>query len=194
MKHLNQIAEIRSGHPFRGKLESSPKGNVSVLQLKDVTDSFTIDSQNASRIQLGAVKERYLVAPGDIVFRSRGQTNTCALVKELGGTTVVAAPLFLIRATSDAVLPEYLCWYINQSAAQSYFNRNARGTAGRMIGRDTLEKLKIHLPPLEVQQNIVELAELASREQVLMAELAKKKKYIVSQILMNRAKTQGATP
>ena len=50
-----------------------------------------------------------------------------------------------------------------------------------MIGRDTLEKLKIHLPPLEVQQNIVELAELASREQVLMAELAKKKKYMATQ-------------
>jgi restriction endonuclease S subunit len=63
-----------------------------------------------------------------------------------------------------------------------------------MIGRDTLEKLKIHLPPLEVQQNIVELAELADREQRLISKLIQKKKSVVSQILMNQAKTQGETP
>ncbi len=137
---------------------------------------------------MSSIKERYLVESKDIVFRSRGQTNTCAIIPELLGTTIIAAPLFHISVGIASVLPEYLCWYINQPFAQSYFTRNARGTVGRMIGKDTLEELPVEIPSLEVQHRIIELAELAEREQVLMTKSAKKKKMLVSEILMQQAR------
>ena len=188
MKKLIDIARIKPGYPFRGRLTKAPSGGVSVIQMKDVTDTFWIDLDESLRIGLHDVKERYLLAPKDIVFRSRGQTNTCALVPDFAGMLVVSAPMFQIRVTSDCVLPEYVCWYINQPVAQSHFDRHASGTAGRMISKDALEDLPINIPSLDNQRMIVEMALLCEHELQLMGLLAEKKKMLVSEILIQQTK------
>ena len=187
MKHLHEIAEIRAGHPFRGRIKEEIGGNVAVLQMKDVSSLFFADSSEAVRVSLPEVKKRYLLAPRDIVFRSRGLTNTAAIIPGFDGDMVLAAPMFRVRVTSGAILPEYVCWYINQPIAQSHFDRYARGTAGRMIGKDVLERLPVEIPSPEVQRTIVEIAFLAEREQVLMSKLAERKKTLLSRILMQVA-------
>jgi len=191
LKILKQIAQIRAGYPFRGKLKEVSTGNLSVLQLSDITDSFFIDLASAARTEQAEIKEQYLIQPGDIIFRSRGQTNTAAIVPAISQDTVSAAPLIQIRVTSPEVTPEYICWFINQPNAQAYLNRNAKGTSVRMIGRDALENLPITIPPLEKQREITAIAKLADLEQRLMAKLAQKKKTLISGILTQVASETG---
>lgn len=192
MKDLKQIAQVRAGYPFRGKLKEDSSGNLSVLQLSDITNSFFTEPASAAKIKQKKIKERYLIQPGDVVFRSRGQTNTAAIVPSISQDTVSAAPLIQIRVTSPEVMPEYVCWFINQPNAQAYFNRNAKGTSVRMIGRDALENLPLVIPSLEKQAEITAIAKLADQEQRLMAKLAEKKKQLISGILAQVAsKTAG---
>ena len=191
MKILKQIAQIRAGYPFRGKLKEVSTGNLSVLQLSDITDSFFIDLASAARTEQAEIKEQYLIQPGDIIFRSRGQTNTAAIVPAISQDTVSAAPLIQIRVTSPEVTPEYICWFINQPNAQAYLNRNAKGTSVRMIGRDALENLPITIPPLEKQREITAIAKLADHEQRLMERLREKKKQLISGILTQVASETG---
>ena len=191
MKILKQIAQIRAGYPFRGKLKEVSTGNLSVLQLSDITDSFFIDLASAARTEQAEIKEQYLIQPGDIIFRSRGQTNTAAIVPAISQDTVSAAPLIQIRVTSPEVTPEYICWFINQPNAQAYLNRNAKGTSVRMIGRDALENLPITIPPLEKQREITAIAKLADHEQRLMERLREKKKKLISGILTQVASETG---
>jgi hypothetical protein len=73
------------------------------------------------------LKERHWVKRNDLVFRSRGQTNTVALIDKAVDQAVVAAPLLHIRVESQQVLPEYLCWFINQSASQAVLQSQATG-------------------------------------------------------------------
>jgi restriction endonuclease S subunit len=56
-----------------------------------------------------------------------------------------------------------------------------------MISRDALEDLEIHVPPLSVQKQIVELALLGEREQTLLTRLAEAEKRKLHSILIKTA-------
>jgi len=172
------------GYPFRSRLELDNKGNVSVIQMKDITENGQFDSSNLTRINLNHVEERHLIKIGDIVLRSRGQTNKCALVDKDVGVAVVTAPLLIIRVSSDSVLPAYLYWYINQSTAQNYLTSHSRGTPVPMISKQVIEQLPVPVPSLECQQKIIDLKEMAEKEQGLLKKLAAKREQYLSQILM----------
>ncbi|MDF7824783.1 restriction endonuclease subunit S [Pontiellaceae bacterium B12227] len=191
MKLLSDIAKIKPGHPFRGKLNEDADGDVAVLQLKDITDSFFIDITNASRVDSSIIKSSYLLQEGSVIFRSRGHTNTCAIHHDADTPTVCAAPLFSIDVNPLLALPEYVCWFINQQSAQTYFNRNAKGTSVRMIDREALGNLPIPIPPLKKQREITAIAKLADREQRLMDQLREKKKTLLSGILAQVASGTG---
>ena len=185
--NLNRVAVINGGHPFPSRLDESACGAVSVIQMKDLPSGLCIVSASPVRIDADGIRKRYLLAPDDIIFRSRGLTNTCAILKADIGPVVAAAPLMTLRVTSAFLLPDYLCWWINQPPAQTHFDRHARGTAGRMIGRDALANLEINVPPLNVQRQIVELALLGEREQELMARLAEGEKRKLQGVLIKAA-------
>lgn len=172
------------GYSFRARLELMEPGEVAVLQMRDLTDENRVDCSGLLRIEMDKLKEHHLVRPGDLVFRSRGQVSTSAILTEDPGKAVVAAPLLRIRVNSQSVLPEYLHWFINQPTAQAFLASRSKGTAQKMISKQALESLEVSLPPLDRQRTIVELAALAETEQKLMNRLAGKRRQYVSTILM----------
>jgi len=173
------------GYSFRSRLENDSKGNVNVIQMKDIIEKGQLNSSNLIRINLNHVEERHLIKIGDIVLRSRGQTNKCALVDKEVGMAVVTAPLLIIRVSSDSVLPAYLSWYINQSTAQNYLTSHSRGTSVPMINKNVIEQLPVTVPSLKYQQKIIDLNEMAEKEQELLKQLATKREQYLSQVLMH---------
>ena len=67
------------------------------------------------------LSDRHLVKRKDLIFRSRGQTTTAAIIDTEIGPAIVAAPLLRIRVTSKHVLPEYLYWFVNQPISAGVF-------------------------------------------------------------------------
>lgn len=187
---LRKIASIQIGYTFRGRLDAVPSGAVAVIQMKDLIDD-QVDLSGLLQIDMEQPKEHHLARRGDLIFRSRGVTNTCAILSENPGNTVVAAPLFRIRLTDSGVLAEYLNWYINSLPAQSFLATHSKGTAQTMISKDALEALEIAVPSLERQKAIVALSVLVEREQVLMRKLAEKRKQYLSAKLLNLAEGEA---
>ena len=183
---LGLLAEITTGYTFRSRLEAAPNGNMAVIQMKDLTDDNRLDPATLTRIESTETNPRQLVTPGDILFRSRGQTYTAALVDKDPGQAILAAPLLRIRPR-EGVIPAYLTWFINLPATQARLARRAEGTALRMIRKQSLAELEIPLPSLAQQQAIVELSDLAAREQQLMARLTARRKQYVDSVLIQFA-------
>lgn len=179
------------GYSFRGRLEAQVAGVISVIQMKDLTEENVVDCRGLARIDETEIKEHHFVRVGDLIFRSRGVTNTCTILSEGPGNAIVAAPLFRIRITDNRVLPDYLNWYINQSPAQSFLATHSKGTAQKMISKDALEALEIAVPSLERQKAIVELSDLVEREQSLIKKLAEKRKQYLSAKLLNLAEGEA---
>lgn len=184
---LKNLATIQSGHPFSRRIEAAENGAVSVIQMKDLPNELHLTSASPVRVDSKKIKNRYLLKTDDLIFRARGQTNTCIILKANFGMAVATAPLMTLRVTSENVLPDYLCWWINQSIAQIHFERHAKGTSVRMISREALESLEINLPPIAVQRQIVELALLGEHEQELLSRLAAAEKKKLHSILIKTA-------
>ena len=186
---IKKLATVQMGYSFRSRLETSAGGDVAVIQMKDLLDDNTVGCDDLIRINMEAVKEHHLVQKGDLVFKSRGLVTTAAIILADPGKAVVAAPLLRIRITTpDKILPEYLNWYISQREAQVFLTSRAEGTVQKMISKETIEDLKVSLPSLAQQKDIIELASLSAREQIILNTLAEKRKQYISTILMQFAK------
>ncbi|WP_281916059.1 restriction endonuclease subunit S [Caldimonas thermodepolymerans] len=184
---LVDIAEVRMGYSFRSRLETDAGGDVAVIQMKDIDDANLLHPEGLARVQMPDLKDRHLVQEGDLLFRSRGVTNSAALVGGGLGRAVLAAPMLLIRPKTEVVEPAYLQWFINHPATQAVLAGQAAGTAVKMIGKRVLDDLQVVLPPLEKQRLIVEVARLASREVALLEELRRRRKALLEGILLRSA-------
>lgn len=186
---IKDIATIQMGYSFRSKLEASENGNIKVIQMKDLLDDNTVDCSGLMKIDMQPPKEQHFARIGDLVFRSRGQINTSAVILENPEEAIVASPLIKIRIINhETVLPEYLNWYISQTDAQRYLTSVQAGTSVNMIRTQQLEQMPVHIPSLSIQKNIVELAALSARERTILNTLAEKRDKYISTLLTQLAK------
>ena len=130
---LKDIALVQMGLSFRSRIEPDVDGDVAVIQMRDLTED-KLNYGNLMTININDINERHLVKYKDLVFRSRGKTTTATIIDKEPGRTVVSAPLFLIRTTSQKVLPEYLYWFINQSSSQAFLHSRATGNPSPQSG------------------------------------------------------------
>lgn len=182
---LKEIADIRTGCSFRTKIEADLRGNTLVVQLKELSEKNIIDVSTAVRINMSEISENYLLQKGDIVFRSRGMDSTAAIMDISSNNVILSAPFQRIRLRDvNAILPQYLLWYINSKEAQIYFTANKTGTSVSMISTAVLADLPVIIPSLEMQKKIVDIHFLSEREIELQEELIKKKKLLTETVLL----------
>ena len=182
---LKEIADIRTGCSFRTKIEADLRGNTLVVQLKELSEKNIIDVSTAVRINMSEISENYLLQKGDIVFRSRGMDSTAAIMDISSNNVILSAPFQRIRLRdANAILPQYLLWYINSKEAQIYFTANKTGTSVSMISTAVLADLPVIIPSLEMQKKIVDIHFLSEREIELKEELIKKKKLLTETVLL----------
>jgi hypothetical protein len=191
MKALSQICSILTGYTARGRLDPAEHGGVLALQLRDILPGGSIASDSLTRIQIDGVPERYLVRAGDVVFRSRGERNTAAVVDEsIIEPAMVVLPLMILRPNTQLLSGAYLAWAINQEPAQRYFEVAAQGTSLRMVSRSSLEALTIAVPDFQTQQRILQIDALAERERELAQQLNLKRHEMIHRVLIEHAQEQ----
>lgn len=186
---LSEICEAQSGYTARSRLEPTVKGGMPAVQLRDLQGEDDLDPAGVPHYDLGSSYERYLAAPGDVLFRSRGERNTALCVSPGATESVVAIlPLIILRPDPALVDGRYLAWFINQAVAQRYFDECAQGQSLRMIPKSCLDSLPVPVPDLATQRRITEIDRLARREHALMAQLARKKQDFTSFVLLQQVR------
>lgn len=183
---LDSLAEVQMGYPFRSRVEHDPRGNVSVIQMKDIDDDAQLQPSQTIKVCLPKGKNHHLLRVGDLLFRSRGLSYGAALVPEGIGEAVLAAPMLLIRP--HAAVPEYLHWYLNAPATKALLATLAEGTSVRMISTEALKTLEVPLPPAAAQRCIAQTAALAGQEQALLSRIAALRQTMSNHLLMKLAR------
>jgi hypothetical protein len=92
---------------------------------------------------------------------------------------------------TDEVLPAFVVWYINQSSSQSVLKKDLKGSYIPMISKDDFQNFTIEIPPLSIQQAIIELDALKRRELELLRTLAEKKEHFVNSICMKAVREEN---
>lgn len=175
---LHKLADIRTGHTFRGSIAESPTGNVRVMQIKDIKACTSVNEKSLPLIKWATDKAPKALQTGDIVMPARGEHYNAAIYKatQSNNRPVIATnQLFILRAhmndNANSVTNEYLCWYLNQTLSQHYFKTHRSGTSIPMLNKYSLAALQIQLPPLEIQHKIVAMNAIWQQEKQLTEKL-----------------------
>lgn len=190
MARLSEIAECLNGFTFRAKPHDSPAGGLRVIQVGDVQLNGLLDVSVSPRIEQEVGYKKFILKEGDVIFRGRAGV-AAALVCKANVPIMAASPLVIIKVDKKRVFPEYVTWYLNSIEAQRYFNRASQGTLIKAVGIKELTQLELPLPPLEIQKEIIQTAELSKREQGLLEEIRKRKEKLTTQMLLNTAHQQS---
>ncbi|MFC0950470.1 restriction endonuclease subunit S [Pasteurella multocida] len=169
MEKLSNIARIRAGFPFRGKI---PEGERHfVVQMKNISLDGEIAWQACDKTNIEKSHTDWL-EDGDILLSAKGERNYAVLVKNVEKQKAVASPhLFVIRVKHHNVLLEFLVWLLNQRVVQKYFEQNAEGSGMKNIRRPILENTPVIIPSLQKQQTIVALAHNLKQQRKLFEKL-----------------------
>jgi len=158
MKSLKQIALIRAGHPFRGRIEDVPGGTARVIQMKDVDADRGVNWAGLAATELAGRKQPDWLKKGDMLFAARGNRYFAILLEDVPFDTVLSPHFFHLTVKREAkVLPGFLAWQINQEPIQQYLQKSSHGSQVQAIGRQVLEDMPLAIPPLDKQHAIMAL-------------------------------------
>ena len=196
MKTLVDIASIRTGFTFRGKVEEVPRdGNAYVVQIKDVRKahensmSLNLPVQSLPQINWTG-KDKAFVSTGSVLVPARGGYFKASYLvpTDRDLMPVVVSSQFLILTPADDVLAEFLCWSLNQPAMQRALIDSSQGTSIPMLKAETLKQLKIAVPSLKTQQQIIELNRLWEHEQQVTQALLKNRENMLKGVFQQLLK------
>ena len=184
-KRLKDIAEIRVGYQFRGKVEPDPAGTVRVIQIRDIDSNCRIRGEDLVTVKLDR-QEAGFSQQGDVLFLARGNRQFATLVAEGLENTIASGYFFIVRPKSGKVHPGYIAWWINQPEFQESLRPYVRGSNMRIVSKSDFRDMPILLPPLAVQEKIVTLNDLLSRESHLLMNLNAKRTALVHAVSRQR--------
>lgn len=143
MKRLSEVVEIRSGYTFRTAVDSYPRGEVEVVQAKDLSDFHLV---NLPRVDFsGSVS--HLLQPGEILVSARGYSKA-VVYRDEGRATVASSSLFVLRPKSKDVDPAFIAMFFNSIEGIKAVLRLSSTSSVQSITKDDLGQVLIpELPP-----------------------------------------------
>lgn len=176
---LRDVAEISTGYPFRGKVYPEEGGDVMVVQIKDIDAESGLTADRTLQLRSeGGKYDRYLLAAGDVLFQSRGSRHPAALVDAtIHG--IAALGLHVLKPNRRQIRSEFLVWYLNHPKAQADIKDIAKGSYVPFVSKAALEDFRLPVPPMQMQDRIVEVADLQQRERQLAVQLEQLRQHLV---------------
>jgi restriction endonuclease S subunit len=178
---LSSIGRVQSGHLNREIIEPRKDGTHFLLQARDV-DAHRLTYRTDKLIRFNPIMSRTdsILKAGDMLFMARGSRNFSVILKAIPDPVLAAACFFIFRVSNERVLPDYLCWYLNQPQVERYLiQHSGRGVHMPVVRRSVLENIDVPIPTLEIQKKIMETQILMKEEQALLNNLAEKRKELI---------------
>jgi hypothetical protein len=168
---LSTIATITSGHPFRGSIPEKTGSDIRVVQMKDISPHWTVNWRSTVESEPVALGPPNWLRQGDILVAGRGNRNYAVLIDNPPSRALASPHFFVITVNTDAVLPEFLAWQLNQEPAQRYLTGESEGTLTKSIRRKALDATPIAVPSMQKQRQIIGLQAVAQQKRQLYQRL-----------------------
>lgn len=189
---LKDLADIRMGYQFRGRVEHDPKAPYPVIQIKDLNEDRRLEPTGLARVQTKRDPQPYMARAEDVLFLSRGHRPFATILDTPPDNAIVSGYFFIIRMKSDGILPAYLAWYINQPPFQTELRPFLKGTHMPMVALRDFVDLFIDIPPIAVQESIVKLDVLRRREQQLLVQVREKRDELIQSVCLKAARRSSS--
>ena len=183
MIKIKDIADIRLGYAFRGKIEDSPQGTVRVIQPKDVP-LFDVDTLTC--ISAEDIKTSGFLKKDDVLVTNRGSVK--AFVFKAGDKIIASHGFFILTIKDKSILPDFVELYINSSSGQQSIKKVLEAMTIPALTRGLLENIEIPRLDLKTQKKLISIWQLQQKEIALTNQLIELKEKRFNQILKGALK------
>lgn len=181
---IKQITNIQTG------VFAKPKGQGEIvyLQVKHFNEEGFLKTKLIQDLDLKDISRKHLLQNGDVLFASKGVKNFATVYEKHNEPAVASTSFFVLRLTTEKLLPDYLAWYLNSITVQSALKSQAIGTAIPSISKQVLENLEIAIPSIETQKAVMQITKLRNTEKSLKKEIETLREKQIQQQIINAIK------
>lgn len=137
--------------------DQDPTGDVRLVQLADVGEGFFRD--RSSRFLTDEAARRlnctFLQAGDVLVARMPNPLGRACLLPQVGRPSVTAVDVCILRAEPSMADARWLMWWLNSPHVRRQVAALQSGTTRKRISRRNLAKIRLSVPPLHEQAQIV---------------------------------------
>lgn len=171
MQRLNEISTMIR----RGRSADYGDSGIQIIKSGQARGYYNFDFSKRYFVSKDFVSDERNLQHGDILINSTG-VGTAGRVTlfDLDGNYVVDSHITIVRPDMKRVLPKYVL-YLLADIGFDKLEAMANGQSGQIeLAIDTIQNIKIPLPPLDVQQIIVnELRQIEDEEYRINAKIEK---------------------
>lgn len=184
-RKLSQIADISSGYTFRGPIENDPKGDIFVLQAKNISpNQEVVETANLTLFSGKSLRTPYFLEYNDILLVSRGSgagSFRSAVFASNEMRVMPSSSVHVIRIKDVTALPKYVCLYLNSTDGQKALSQIVTGASYiQSILVKNLNDFEIPLPAVHTQKSII-----AFQENITDQERIHKRKQEIQKTIIN---------
>jgi restriction endonuclease S subunit len=147
-------------------------GNIMYLQTKHF-DTFGRLGAVDSFLPLNPTTSKGLLEDGDVLLPAKGNRHFAWVYRKERGLAMASSIFFVIKPQA-AILPEYLAAILNLPQSIQHFQKLSGGNAMPSFSKKELEEFDLPMPPLSMQQKIVDISALYTQELALMDKMKEK--------------------
>ena len=177
-KEVGELTNILNGYSFKsGKYV---KTGIRVIRISDVQKGKMSDKDlKFYPNELESEIKNYLLKENDLVMSLTGNVGRVAMLSKQHLPAGLNQRVACIRIKNNAVLTRFLFHFFDQNQFEIDAMTNATGGGQKNMSTNWLAKYKIPIPPLAIQEEIVNILDkFTTLEAELEAELeARKKQY-----------------
>jgi len=188
---LSELCTIKVGYQSRTKIVEVPDGTHRIIQGRDFSSIDHLNYISLALIKPERKPEPYTVTQNDILFQARGINHFAYCIEDDFNNTLAGNSFYIINPNVELVLPQYLAWFLNQQSILKYLQSEAGGSIISFISKRTLSRLKVEIPPLNVQKKIGAVQTLLKREAQLKTEISILKSNLIYAVCLNAVYEPG---
>jgi hypothetical protein len=182
-KPLRELAEIRTGYPFRGGVRAEPAGGCLLVQAGNIDADTGEVAGELMRIATPPGAQEHVLRYGDVVMVGRGVRNVAAAFVRSEMPTIAAAHLMVLATMESLGGPEFLAWFLNQPRTQARIRSLQSGSSVPFVPVAALESIEVPLPSVAMQKKIVEIQRLRAQEERLLGEIRSRRRTVMDATL-----------
>ena len=172
------IGDLTTDVKYGTSKSSSEGGKYPYLRMNNITYGGKLDLNDLKYIDIDDDElEKCIVKRGDVLFN---RTNSIELIGktcifELEEPMVIAGYIIRVRLKNN-ILPVYLSTFLNSSYGKTLLRGIAKGAVNQAnINAQELKSIKIHVPPIELQNEFAEFVKkvdsIRSKMETSLSEL-----------------------
>ena len=157
---LGEVVETQYGYTANAE----DAGDVRYLRITDITEDGQLKNRDKKYINPSEqIIQNYTLNPNDIVIARSGSTGRMLLYKGINEHLIFAS--YLVRLTmSEKILPEYIFAYHQTTDYWKQVDALTTTLAQPNLNAERMKEIKIPLPPIKVQQQIIDKCKVVDQK------------------------------